>query len=237
MTKQYCFIAILGFLFVVISIIPIRIAIASLQTPHPQAILTLGGGPDREEFTAKFGQEHPHLDIWVSTGIPPAPAFAIFENAGIPTNRIHLDYRAVDTVTNFTTLVKDFQKRHIQHIYLITSDFHLPRSKTIATIVLGSQGIVFTPVSIPSQQPRESIFRIVRDGGRSLLWVVSGRTGASFNPRFQNPIYASHSNRPSMNESLNSMLSKPPDTFDTTSPHRLLGTPIIYQLFYSHLLE
>lgn len=189
--KKYCFLAILGFLLVVLGIIPIRIAIASYQAPHPQAIVTLGGGTEREEFTAQFAQEHPHLDIWVSSGIPPQEAFAIFQAADIPTNRIHLDYRAVDTVTNFTTLVKDFHKHHIQHIYLITSDFHIPRSKTIATIVLGSQGITFTPISIPSQEPRESIFHIVRDGGRSLLWIVSGRTGASFNPRFHPPVYAS----------------------------------------------
>jgi uncharacterized SAM-binding protein YcdF (DUF218 family) len=189
--KKYCFLALLGFLLVFIGIIPIRIAIASYQAPHPQAILTLGGGTERETFTAEFAQEHSHLDIWVSSGTPQAEALAIFENASIPTERIHLDYRAVDTVTNFTTLVNDFQKRHIQHIYLITSDFHIPRAKTIATLILGSQGITFTPISIPTERPRESIVRIVRDGGRSLLWIVSGRTGASFNPRFHPPVYAS----------------------------------------------
>lgn len=188
---KYVVFAAAGLILFLFSIIPIRIAIASYQAPHPQAILTLGGGPERETFTAEFAQEHPHLDIWVSSGILPAKALAIFENANIPTERIHLDYSAVDTVTNFTTLVDDFHKRHIQHIYLITSDFHIPRSKTIATIVLGSQGITFTPISIPSKKPRESIFRIVRDGGRSLLWIVSGRTGASFNPRFHPPVYAS----------------------------------------------
>jgi uncharacterized SAM-binding protein YcdF (DUF218 family) len=190
--QKYLLTSILGLLLVFISIIPIRIVIASFQSPYPQAILTLGGSPDREKFTAQFAQQHPELDIWVSSGIPPAQAFAIFEEASIDLNRVHLDYRAVDTVTNFTTLVQDFEKRHIQHIYLITSDFHLPRSKTIATVVFGSQGITFTPVSIASQQVRESIFRIVRDAGRSLLWIVSGRTGASFNPRFQNATYVSN---------------------------------------------
>lgn len=57
--------------------------------------------------------------------------------------------------------------------------------------MLGSQGITFTPISIPSERPRESIFPIVRDSGRSLLWIVSGRTGASLNPRFRSPLYVS----------------------------------------------
>ena len=187
---KYAVLTAAGFILILLSIIPLKIAITSHQAPHPQAILTLGGSPNREIFTAEFAQNHPNLDIWISSGAPPALAFSIFQAVAIPTYRIHLDYRAVDTVTNFTTLVKDFQQRHIQHIYLITSDFHLPRAKTIATLVLGSQGITFTPISIPTQQARESILRIVRDSGRSLLWIISGRTGASFNPRFRPPFYA-----------------------------------------------
>ncbi|MDB9374988.1 YdcF family protein [Nodularia sphaerocarpa] len=188
--QKYGFLIIAGFILALLSIIPIRLAIATYQSPQPQAILTLGGSPEREEFTAEFAQKHPQLDIWVSSGSSPETALAIFENADIAQQRLHLDQRAVDTVTNFTTLVEDFQHHHIQHIYLITSAYHMPRAKAIATIVLGSQGITFTPVPIPSQKPRESIVRIVRDSGRSLLWIVSGRTGASFHPRFREPSYA-----------------------------------------------
>ncbi len=188
---KYVVFASAGFILIFLSIIPIRIAIASYQAPHPQAILTLGGGLDRERFTAKFAQKYPQLNIWISSGRPAAEARDIFQTANISNSRIHLDYRAVDTVTNFTTLVGDFKSHHIQHLYLITSAFHMPRAKIIATLVLGSQGITFTPVSIPSPQPRESIVRILRDSGRSLLWIVSGRTGASFNPRFRSPIYGS----------------------------------------------
>ena len=189
--KKYWVLGLAGFILVSLSIIPLRLAIAYCQSPDPQAILTLGGDVEREHFTAQFAQKHPQLNIWVSSGMPPEQASAVLKQANIPNSRFHLDYRAVDTVTNFTTLVADFQQHGIQHIYLITSDYHMPRAKTIATIVLGSQGIAFTPISIPSKQPRESIFRIARDGGRSLLWIVSGRTGASFNPHFRRPLYAS----------------------------------------------
>jgi uncharacterized SAM-binding protein YcdF (DUF218 family) len=188
--KRYWIVTLVGFVLILLGIIPIRLAITSLATPQPQAILTLGGGSEREEFTAQFAQNYPNLDIWVSSGIPPQQATAIFQAAAIPKHRIHLDYRASDTVTNFTTLVADFKQRRLQHVYLITSDFHMPRAKAIATLVLGSQGIAFTPISIPSNEPRESIFRIVRDSGRSLLWIISGRTGASLNSRLHRPEYA-----------------------------------------------
>ncbi|MEA5516923.1 YdcF family protein [Nodularia sp. UHCC 0506] len=190
LNKKYWFLIIAGFLLALLSFIPIRLAIASYQSPHPQAILTLGGDPKREEFTAQFAQKHPQLDIWVSSGSRPEQVLEIFASADIANYRFHLDYRAIDTVTNFTSLVDDFKSQKIQHIYLITSSYHMPRAKAIATLVLGSQGITFTPISIPSSKPRESIVRIVRDSGRSLLWIVSGRTGASFHPRFREPFYA-----------------------------------------------
>ncbi len=92
-----------------------------------------------------------------------------FQAAGISNTRVHIDRRAVDTVTNFTSLIQDFKNRHFQHLYLITSDFHMARSKAIATFVLGSQSIAFTPVSILSNQPSESWFHILRDSGRAIL--------------------------------------------------------------------
>jgi uncharacterized SAM-binding protein YcdF (DUF218 family) len=180
--QKYWIFALIGLTFSLQSIIPIRLAIAYLISPQPQIIFTLGGGQDREEFTAKFAQKHPTLDIWVSSGMKPELARPIFQAAGISESRLHLDTRAVDTVTNFTSLVKDFKIRRIHHLYLITSDFHMGRARAIAKIVLGSQGITFTPVRIPSKKSKESIFRIVRDSGRSFMWIVTGRTGASLNP-------------------------------------------------------
>jgi uncharacterized SAM-binding protein YcdF (DUF218 family) len=179
--KKYRFFGLASALILVlIGIIPVRLAIAFDQAPLPQAILTLGGDPAREAFTAQFAQMHPSLEIWVSS--PPEKVFD-FQAAGISNTRVHIDRRAVDTVTNFTSLVKDFKKRNFQHLYLITSDSHMPRALAIATFVLGSQGIAFTPVSVPSDKPPESWLRILRDSGRALLWIFTGRTGASLNPK------------------------------------------------------
>lgn len=156
-----------------------QLAIAKIQAPQPQAIFTLGGDPVREEFAVQLAQWYPSLDIWISSGPNPKETQEIFQAAGIPLTRVHIDLRAVDTVTNFTSLVADFKQRHLQHLYLITSDYHMTRAKAIATIVLGSQGITFTPVSVSSARHQESTFQLLRDMGRSLLWIVTGRTGAS----------------------------------------------------------
>ncbi len=171
------------FVLILLSIFYIQLKNTVPKNTHAQGIFTLGGWIDREEFTAQFAQLHPTLNIWVSTGTPQKRAQGIFQAAGIAENRLHLDYRAVDTVTNFTTLVKDFQKHQIKHLYLITSDYHMRRAKWIATIVLGSRGITFTPVVIPSGRLQESFWRTLRDAIRSLVWLVTGYTGASLSRR------------------------------------------------------
>lgn len=168
------------FLLSISSLIPIKLAIAHSQTPIPQAILTLGGGVDREKFTAQFAQSHP-LTVWISSGSPRLQARQIFQDANIPTSKVILDYRATDTVSNFTSLVKDFQRQNCRHIYLITSDFHMPRAKAIAFIVLGSHGIAYTPVAIPTQRESESKLKIVRDSIRSVIWLITGISGSSLN--------------------------------------------------------
>jgi uncharacterized SAM-binding protein YcdF (DUF218 family) len=179
--KRFVWLVILGLLLA----IPTRLTLAHLQAPQPQAILMLGGGQNREVFTAQFAQAHPDIPIWVSSGTPIPRARSIFRKANIPDHRLHLDRRATDTVTNFTTLVDDLDTAGIRHLYLITSDHHMARAQAIATLVLGSRGIAFTPVSIPTPNAMpESPLRILRDTGRSILWLTIGRTGSSLKPRY-----------------------------------------------------
>lgn len=173
-------------LLVMSSSIAINLAIAHSNYPQPQAILTLGGGEQREEFTAQFATVHSSLPIWVSSGVTRTKAQAIFQAADIAPDRFHLDYRAVDTVTNFTSLVRDLQAQGIHHVYLVTSDFHMSRARAIAFFVFGSRGILTTPIAISSKRPPETVFHISRDVGRSLLWIATGRTGASLNPKLHN---------------------------------------------------
>lgn len=152
---------------------------------HPSVALVLGGAPEREQFAAQFAKTHPNVEIWVSSGSNPEYAQWIFDQAKIPTDQWRLDYQAVDTVTNFTTLIDRLQSRKIDEVYLITSDYHMRRASVVAQIVLGSRGIQFQPVAIQTEEAPErpeTWFREVRDGARSLLWVVTGKTGIEWRP-------------------------------------------------------
>src|SRR4028119_216605 len=149
------------------------------QATKKEAIFVLGGAEARERFAAKFAQSHPRLPIWVSSGSPKDYAQRIFAKAGIKKSRVHLDYQAVDTVTNFTTLVDRFQSEGINRVYLITSDDHMRRARVIGDIVFGSRGIAIKPVPVPSGRAPEPTEKCLRDGARALFWVSTAPVDAS----------------------------------------------------------
>jgi uncharacterized SAM-binding protein YcdF (DUF218 family) len=155
--------------------VPCLPPISSTPAPkEPQAILVLGGSPTREKFAAQFALQHPQLPIFVSSGSPEEYAEYVFGQAGVKRDRIHLDYRAVDTVTNFTVMVTELQQRKITDVYVLTSEFHMPRALVIGKIILGSRGIEMHPISIPSSIKSENPAKSLRDGFRSVVWLVTG---------------------------------------------------------------
>jgi uncharacterized SAM-binding protein YcdF (DUF218 family) len=144
--------------------------------PSPEALLVLGGHEERERYAAQLALQHPDLPIWISSGSPQGYAQKIFRNTGIASDRLHFDYRAKDTVTNFTTLVDQLKAQGIDSVYLITSENHMRRAKIIGDIVFRSRGIDFQPISVPSQNPPEPMEKTLRDGARAFFWLVTGRT-------------------------------------------------------------
>ena len=144
---------------------------------QPQAIFILGGEEEREIFGAKVAHTYPRLPVWISSGAPPTYAKKVFRKAGVSADNLHLDYQAIDTVTNFTTLVDQFKSKGITGVYLVTSDDHLPRARVIGEIVFGSQGIKVKPITFESGRDSEPIQKTVRDGFRSVLWLITGYAG------------------------------------------------------------
>lgn len=169
-------------LCLLVGYIPVRLAIAHHQAPQPQGILVLGGDIRRMRFAARFMQRQSQLDIWISDLPNNFPRNrAVFIQAKINRDRLYYDSCPTDTVTNFTCLLDEsnFQRRQIQHLYLITSDYHMERARAIATLVLGSRGIAVTPLAVPSERVPEPQWKLWRDRLRALVWILTGKTGAS----------------------------------------------------------
>ena len=145
--------------------------------PPPQMILVLGGDTQREVFAARLAHED-GLPVIVSSGSNPEYANWLFrEREGLAPDQVQLDYRARDTLSNFTSLVDDLRRARIRHALLVTSSDHMSRALLVGRIVAGSRGIRLTPVPVPCGQlcVVEGRRKVWGDGLRALLWVISGR--------------------------------------------------------------
>ncbi len=147
------------------------------QPPPPQMILVLGGDVAREEVAAQLAQQR-GLPVVVSGGSNPEYADWLFrQRQGLPPDQVQLDYRARDTVSNFTSLVDDLKRARIRHALLVTSSDHMERALLVGRIVAGSRGIHLTPVPVScgGRCRLEGRRKLWRDGLRSALWVLSGQ--------------------------------------------------------------
>ncbi|MFN5513972.1 MAG: YdcF family protein [Cyanobacteriota bacterium] len=167
--------------------IPLRLALTRASGVPPQGILVLGGDRSRMYWAADLAQKYADLPVWISDGAVNQKAILnIFYKHGINSEQITYSICASDTVTDFTCTEASIASRRIAHIYLVTSDFHMARALAIAYWVLGSRGIWATPVEVPCWCAKEeSGLRILRDQLRAILWLTTGRTGASLNPRLR----------------------------------------------------
>ncbi|MGA1621111.1 MAG: YdcF family protein [Synechocystis sp.] len=171
--------------------IPLRITLTRLQVPNPQGILILAGDNQRKREGAELAAANPDLSIWLTVPSGESPSLEpYFDPQVIEPTRLHYEPCTTDTVTDFTCSVDDLRRHRIRHVYLVTSDFHIPRAMAIAWWVFGSRGIIVTPYPVPCAGgqcgPPESRWRILRDQVRSVLWLLTGKSGASFNPRLAN---------------------------------------------------
>ena len=91
--------------------------------------------------------------------------------------QFQLDYRARDTLGNFTSLVDELKDRGIQHIFVVTSSDHYSRSISVGRVVAGSRGIRLTgiPISCEPDCLKEGALKYTGDVVRAITWVATGK--------------------------------------------------------------
>ena len=144
--------------------------------PPPQMILVLGGDVERERVAAERARRD-GLPVLVSGGSNPEYAHWLFGRQGLDERRVQLDYRATDTLTNFTSIVDELRRAKVRHVLLVTSSDHMERALLVGRLVAGSRGIGLTPVPVSCGERCEPEGRrkVWGDGLRAALWVVTGR--------------------------------------------------------------
>lgn len=142
---------------------------------HPSQIVILGGGIRREILAAQLAQSYPELPIIVSSGSSLPCLYRVFvAEKGIAWSRVKVDFRARDTLTNFTTLVPYLQFNQPRKVFMITSKGNLSRASVLAWLIWGSRGIATEPVLIEGEGHDESWLKTFADSIRGVTWVVLG---------------------------------------------------------------
>ena len=149
---------------------------ALLDRSAPDLVLVLGGDVDREHMGARLAKQL-DLPLVVSGGSNLEYASWLVEEAQLKPDQVTLDYRARDTLGNFTSLIDDLASRKVRHVLLVTSEDHLPRSMAVGQVVAGSRGIHLTgvPVACAPSCMEEGRIKQMGDWLRAVTWVVTGR--------------------------------------------------------------
>lgn len=146
---------------------------ASLQPPS--AIVVLGGGIRREMLAAKLAKSYPNLPILVSSGSSLPCLYRVFvEEQGVGWQRVIVDFRATDTLTNFTSLLPYLQSNQPRKVLMITSTGNLPRASVLAWLIWGSRGIAIEPILVEGVGNEESRLKTIADSIRAMAYVLLG---------------------------------------------------------------
>ena len=147
--KKICFLASSGLFIWLIAAGPLRTYLQVLtNNDPPQMVLVLGGDIERERIGLKLSNLL-KLPLIISGGSNKEHAAWLIEKTGVPKEQVRLDYRAKDTLGNFTSLVDELGNEGITHALIITSKDHIARAMIIGTIIAGSRGIKISAISVP----------------------------------------------------------------------------------------
>lgn len=146
----------------------------ALQEP-PSAIVVLGGGMRREMQAAMLAQAYPDLPVLVSSGSTLPCLYRVFvQEKNVTWQRLTVDFRAVDTVTNFTALLPYLQFEKHRKVFLVVSSGQWQRAAVLGWSIWGSRGIVMEPVRVEGVGHDESLAKLFRDTVRAFAWIVLG---------------------------------------------------------------
>ena len=113
--------------------------VRSKRTP-PQCVLVLGGCKERELAAARlFGAMPSARMLLLSSGVA---SLAELQAAAAPAaaHTVVVDFSAVDTVTNFTTVARSLAAAGVTSVHCATAREHCWRALAVGTLALGAEG-------------------------------------------------------------------------------------------------
>lgn len=139
-------------------------------------ILSLGGNTARNLTAAKVATEFPDAVVLVSSEGDPDGVASIYRALNVDMSRVFFDFKAWDTLTNFTLTQPWVLSHKPKKLYVVTDDFHMERSMRIGKITYLWKGVDVEERRHPSERQSEPEEWVKWDTLRSLWWRVTGKT-------------------------------------------------------------
>jgi uncharacterized SAM-binding protein YcdF (DUF218 family) len=98
----------------------------------------------------------------------------IYEDAGIPSDKVVHHTGAWDTVTNFTHTRRFLSRMGVKKIHVVTTGWHMPRSMGIAQAVWFGRGVELVSASYAPEQVRDESRYTLADKIRAWAWRFTG---------------------------------------------------------------
>ena len=137
-------------------------------------VLWLGGNSARGEMAASVAISRPGSVVVVSTEGDPRGCLQKLLDRGIAKERVILDYKAWDTVTNFSLTWPLIEKLGAKTVYVVTDGFHMRRSMGIAKIVYAGRGVKALAMPSSPSGAKEPWRLTIEDWLRAALWRLTG---------------------------------------------------------------
>jgi len=143
-----------------------------------RAILHLGGNSTRIETTIEMVKQWPDALVILGTVENPVECFTRLRIAGVNRNRIIFDFRAWDTVTNFTVVRRILKEFKVEQLCIVTDTFHMRRSMLIARIVYFANSTIKEISAAYHQDPamvhaKDTVLRTTVDVLRAVIWATT----------------------------------------------------------------
>ena len=141
------------------------------------AILHLGGNPDRVNKTIEVALQNLTAKIIVSSEDNMQWLVEKFKNAGISKDRVIFNADALDTVGNFCWTYSIVRELGARKVYVVSDKFHMKRAMIIASIAYFYKGIESIPCPYMGGDLNrvESFGTIWASATKTLLWRITGK--------------------------------------------------------------
>jgi hypothetical protein len=144
--------------------------------------IILGGDKLRECAAARSVAALPQVRVVLLSSGAAAESDLVSELAAVKRHDVSVcvDRRAVDTVSNCTSLAPDVASAGIKQCTLCTARAHSRRAGAVGTLIFAALGVRVRVRTVETGEPQEGILRCLRDVIRAILWVTIGLDLSSF---------------------------------------------------------